>query len=64
MSSSTETNRSFYDRISATYDLIADAGEHRAREAGEAALNVQPGERVLEPEAEPVAQGGAGAACL
>lgn len=48
MSSRTETNRSFYDRISSTYDLIADAGEHRAREAGEAALNVQPGERVLE----------------
>ena len=48
MSSHTETNRSFYDRISSTYDFIADAGEHRAREAGEDALQVQAGERVLE----------------
>ena len=43
-----ESNRSFYDRISHSYDLIADAGEHKAREAGEAALKVVSGERVLE----------------
>ncbi len=41
-------NRAFYDRISRAYDLIADAGEHEAREAGEAALGVEPGQRVLE----------------
>ena len=43
-----ESNRSFYDRISRSYDLIADAGEHKAREAGEVALGVSNGERVLE----------------
>lgn len=43
-----ETNQSFYDRISHAYDLISDAGEHKARERGEEALNVQPGEKVLE----------------
>ena len=43
-----ESNRTFYDRISHFYDTIADAGEHQAREAGEAALNLQPGESVLE----------------
>ena len=43
-----ETNRHFYDRISKFYDLIADGGEHEAREAGEIALAVQPGEHVLE----------------
>lgn len=43
-----ETNRSFYDRISQSYDLIADASEHQARERGERALNLQPGESVLE----------------
>lgn len=43
-----ETNRSFYDRISHSYDLIADAGEHGARERGERALKLQPGESVLE----------------
>jgi len=42
------TNQSFYDRISHAYDLISDAGEHKAREAGEQALNVQQGEHVLE----------------
>ena len=42
------SNRSFYDRISHSYDLIADAGEHKAREAGESALAVQPGDHVLE----------------
>ena len=43
-----ETNRHFYDRISKVYDLIADGGEHKAREAGEVALAVKPGEHVLE----------------
>lgn len=43
-----ETNRSFYDRISHSYDLIADASEHEAREKGEQALDLQPGESVLE----------------
>lgn len=42
------TNQSFYDRISHAYDLISDAGEHKAREQGEQTLNVQPGENVLE----------------
>ncbi len=46
--SSPESNRSFYNRISRFYDDIADAGEHSARAAGEAALAVQPGEVVLE----------------
>jgi ubiquinone/menaquinone biosynthesis C-methylase UbiE len=43
-----ESNRKFYDRISKAYDFIADAGEHKARQAGEKALNVRPGESVLE----------------
>jgi len=43
-----ESNRTFYDRISEYYDMIADAGEHKAREAGETALDTQPGESVLD----------------
>ena len=42
------TNQSFYDRISHAYDLMSDAGEHKAREQGEQTLNVQSGENVLE----------------
>ncbi len=42
------TNQSFYDRISQAYDMIADGNEHKAREAGEKALQLQPGERALE----------------
>jgi demethylmenaquinone methyltransferase/2-methoxy-6-polyprenyl-1,4-benzoquinol methylase len=38
----------FYNRISHAYDLIADGGEHEARERGLELLNVQPGESVLE----------------
>ncbi|MCA9184808.1 MAG: methyltransferase domain-containing protein [Pirellulaceae bacterium] len=38
----------FYDRISHVYDLIADGGEHQARERGLELLNVQSGESVLE----------------
>ncbi len=43
-----ETNQTFYDRISEAYDLIADAGERKARLAGEAALAVAEGDSVLE----------------
>ncbi len=43
-----ETNQSFYDRISNAYDFISDANEHKARETGEQALHLQPGQRVLE----------------
>jgi len=38
----------FYDRISSAYDALADSNEHKAREAGLAALAIQPGETVLE----------------
>ncbi len=38
----------FYDRISHVYDLIADGGEHEARERGLSVLNVKSGESVLE----------------
>jgi demethylmenaquinone methyltransferase/2-methoxy-6-polyprenyl-1,4-benzoquinol methylase len=38
----------FYDRISHAYDLIADGGEHVARERGLQLLAPQPGESVLE----------------
>ena len=40
--------KSFYDRISHAYDLIADGGEHEARQRGLELLNIQPGESVLE----------------
>ncbi|MEZ6123150.1 MAG: methyltransferase domain-containing protein [Planctomycetaceae bacterium] len=47
--SSDETlTRRFYDRISSVYDLIADAGERKTRQAGLNALDVQSGESVLE----------------
>ena len=42
------TTQHFYDRISHAYDLIADGGEHKARERGLKLLDVQPGEAVLE----------------
>ncbi|MEM1225474.1 MAG: methyltransferase domain-containing protein [Planctomycetota bacterium] len=38
----------FYDRISHAYDLIADGGEHVARERGLELLGVKSGESVLE----------------
>lgn len=38
----------FYDRISHAYDMIADGGEHVARERGLALLAAKPGESVLE----------------
>jgi ubiquinone/menaquinone biosynthesis C-methylase UbiE len=47
-SSHHESNRTFYDRISEAYDLIADAGERAARQAGVRALDLEAGERVLE----------------
>lgn len=40
--------RTFYDRISAAYDLLADAGEEASRDRGLQLLNASPGERVLE----------------
>lgn len=43
-----ESNRAFYNRISKAYDFISDSNEHKAREAGEAALELKPGEQVLE----------------
>ena len=43
-----KANGAFYDRISRTYDRIADAGEHAARETGESLLAAQPGETILE----------------
>ena len=44
----TNPTQHFYDRISHAYDLIADGGEHVAREKGLELLSVQPGESVLE----------------
>ena len=39
--------KSFYDRISSAYDLIADSSEHTAREKGLKLLAVSAGETVL-----------------
>jgi ubiquinone/menaquinone biosynthesis C-methylase UbiE len=44
----TDLTKDFYNRISHAYDLIADGGEHRARERGLDLLDVQNGESVLE----------------
>jgi demethylmenaquinone methyltransferase/2-methoxy-6-polyprenyl-1,4-benzoquinol methylase len=43
-----ESNRHFYDRIASAYDLIADANERSTRQAGVQALELKPGEAVLE----------------
>src|SRR5262245_53515496 len=43
-----ESDRAFYDRISAAYDLLSDANEKAARQAGVRALAARPGEQVLE----------------
>jgi len=43
-----EGNKKFYDRISRVYDLIAEADERKAREAGERLLNPTPVEHILE----------------
>lgn len=40
--------RSFYDRISRGYDLMADSSEHAIRERGIRALGLSRGQRVLE----------------
>ena len=40
--------KSFYDRISHSYDLLADSNEHVAREKGLSALGIDEGEKVLE----------------
>lgn len=45
---SSETNKSFYDRISSSYDALADANEHVAREIGEELLSLNAGDAVLE----------------
>lgn len=47
-SQSESLTRRFYDRISHVYDMIADGGEHAARERGLQLLAVKPGESVLE----------------
>lgn len=43
-----ESNRAFYDRIAHVYDHLADSNERAARLVGVEALNLRPGERVLE----------------
>ena len=43
-----ESNRHFYDRIANAYDLLADANERAARQAGVQALALKAGEVVLE----------------
>ena len=43
-----DQTRHFYDRISRAYDVIADSSEDAVRRLGIQALDVQPGERVLE----------------
>jgi ubiquinone/menaquinone biosynthesis C-methylase UbiE len=48
MSGTQAANTTFYDRISSTYDAIADAGEHQARETGERLLAPREGECILE----------------
>ncbi len=48
MSPKPSAARTFYDRISSVYDLIADAGEHRARELGLTRLAASRGESILE----------------
>jgi demethylmenaquinone methyltransferase/2-methoxy-6-polyprenyl-1,4-benzoquinol methylase len=44
----TNPTKSFYDRISRAYDLIADSSEHTAREKGLQLLAAAPREKVLE----------------
>jgi len=43
----TNQTKSFYDRISKAYDLIADSSEHTARERGLAQLAAAAGEKIL-----------------
>jgi demethylmenaquinone methyltransferase/2-methoxy-6-polyprenyl-1,4-benzoquinol methylase len=43
-----ESNRHFYDRIANAYDLLADANERSAQQAGVQALGLKAGEAVLE----------------
>ena len=40
--------RTFYDRISVVYDVLAEASEGICRDQGLSMLNIAPGERVLE----------------
>lgn len=48
MGQDVEHARSFYDRLSRAYDLLAESSEHEAREKGLELLGVAPGEAVLE----------------
>ncbi len=48
MTVSRAQTRANYDRLSRWYDLLTGASERRIKEIGLRALNVQPGERVLE----------------
>lgn len=43
-----DNNRAFYDRIAGAYDLMSNASEKPARQAGLEALAMQPGQKVLE----------------
>lgn len=43
-----DRTRSFYDRISRGYDLIADSSEHAVRERGIRGLGLSEGQRVLQ----------------
>ena len=43
-----DETRRFYDRISHSYDLLADSSEHAIREIGLQALGLSAGQRVLE----------------
>lgn len=47
-SNDNKLTKSFYDRISHSYDMLADSNEHVAREKGLAALAIKEGENVLE----------------
>ena len=47
MSVPLDPTKSFYNRISTSYDLIADSNEHAARERGIEMLAVRPGENAL-----------------
>ncbi|QDT66298.1 class I SAM-dependent methyltransferase [Calycomorphotria hydatis] len=45
---SMEENRAFYNRLSASYDALADHDEHVARDEAVKFLDAQPGEKILE----------------
>lgn len=43
-----DSNRQYYDRIATAYDTIANSSERAARQTGIEALDLKPGEAVLE----------------